>query len=550
MYKINDREMYKYFDKLLYENNDIPKEWKCEGPDEIYGLTDYDVHSILGTKKLFYKAEDAEEQICLLETMQKFLHEYIGIDGLEELLINNYGAIENSIFLEHDKYGNPVHIREHAKHQMKNAFLGSKLILEYGYLSDMAQNIYRGASPVTQYLVTQAEQVLAEQQFAKNGTRITVEEKILPDWKRRVITKLEEWSYEIFMVSSMLHDIGYPLEFYLRSAQQLSDYPPYLKILSPTVKTDFSEIKAHLLGSQLFKLIDNQAIREKYEKNNHGVLSAVSLLMHFYYGGRIYSLNREQKCILEMSAIAIYRHTDKFEKGFRMVYRKDPISFMVRLCDDLQEWDRFKLLINDKHNYLRCENCWKILHERNRIYSCPGCGKEYQKVTQIDNRKVNYICLCDELHLEMDGDRVRIAVPFTPMKQLEILMDDYTAILRSADDLSKVQELVQDQSLLPEMEIEFYVSNNPIMLIQHMIEETGHTDEDVENWIGKQRIKKRRENLNEFFQDYLQKKKDNPFGNQTEKNGLKYRAEVSQYVKKYYGEIYSLYEMLYDKRTE
>ncbi|MDD6069928.1 MAG: hypothetical protein PUC12_03835, partial [Clostridiales bacterium] len=301
MHKINDEEMYDYFDKLVYEEGILPKKWRCEDSDEIYGLTDYDVHSILGAKKLFYKVEDAEQQICLLEAMQKFLHEYIGIDGLEELLVNNYSTIENSIFLEHDECGNPVHIREHAKHQLKNAFLGSRLMLEYGYLTDMAQNIYSGSSSVTQYLISQAEKVLAEQSSAPNES--ILEKRMHPEWKEGVLSKLKEWSYEIFMVSSLLHDIGYPLEFYLRSAQKLSDYPPYLKILSPTVKADFAEIKAHLLGSQLFKLIDNKEIRKKYEKNNHGVLSAVSLLMHFYYSGRIYSLNREQKCILEMSAI-------------------------------------------------------------------------------------------------------------------------------------------------------------------------------------------------------------------------------------------------------
>ena len=543
LHTINDKEMYDYFDKLVYKEGSLPREWRCEDPDEIYGLTDYDVHSILGAKKLFYKVEDAEQQICLLETMQKFLHEYIGIDGLEELLVNNYGAIENSIFLEHDEYGNPVHIREHAKHQLKNAFLGSQLMLEYGYLSDVAQNIYSGASSVTQYLISQAEKVLAEQSPVPNES--ILEKRMHPEWKESVLLKLEEWSYEIFMVSSLLHDIGYPLEFYLRSAQKLSDYPPYLKILSPTVKADFAEIKAHLLGSQLFKLIDNKEIRKKYEKNNHGVLSAVSLLMHFYYSGRIYSLNREQKCILEMSAIAIYRHTDKFKDGCRMVYRKDPISYMVRLCDDLQEWDRFKLLINDKHNYLRCENCWKILLEKDRVYSCLGCGKEYKKVTQIDNRKVNYICLCDELYLDTDGEKVTVKIDFDPMKQLEILMDDYTAIARSAKGLEEIQKFVQDQSLNPEMEIKFFVSNNPINLIQHMLDEKGYTDEDVERWIGKQRVKKRRENLNEFFRDYIEKRKNNPFGEPVETNSLKYGAEVSEYVKKYYGEIYSLHEMLY-----
>ena len=124
MFSINDREMYQYFDKMIYEDKGLPETWKVGNARDAYGLTDYDVHSILGAKKLFYKEQDAQQQICLLETMQKFLHEYIGIEGLEELRINNYGVIENSIVLEHDQYGNPAHIREHAKHQIKMPFWG------------------------------------------------------------------------------------------------------------------------------------------------------------------------------------------------------------------------------------------------------------------------------------------------------------------------------------------------------------------------------------------------------------------------------------------
>lgn len=545
---INDREMYQYFDDMMYKGDILPEEWKVGDSKETYGLTDYDVHSFFGAKKLFYKEDDAKEQICLLEAMQKFLHDYVGIEGLEVLLVNNYGVIENSIFLEHDEYGNSANVREHAKHQMKNAFLGSKLMLEYDYVSDMAKTVYSAASAVTQYLRGQAEKVLRSQFREKNGREILMEDMSSIEWREAVHFKLREWSYEIFMVSSLLHDIGYPLEFYLRSAHKITEYPPYLKILSPTIKTDFAEVKAHLLDSQLFKLIDNQEIRIKYEKNDHGVLSAIGLLMHFYYGGRIFSLNQEQKCILEMSAIAIYRHTDKFNDGFRMVYKKDPISYMVRLCDELQEWDRFKLQINDKHNYLRCENCWKILHEEDRKYTCKGCGRAYQKVTQIENRKVNYICLCDELRLEGSKDHIKITVSFSPMKQIEILMDDYIAIIKSSENLEKVKKFIQNQSFSAELEIDFYVSNNPIMLITHMIEERGYVDKDVEKWIQKQN-KKRRNNLEEFFKDYLIKKVNNPFGNQVEKNKFKYEVKASQYVRKYYGEIYSLYEMLNKLKT-
>lgn len=541
--KINDKEMFDYFENLIYEKGSKIEKWKKQVRTEPYGLTDFDVHSIQGAKDLFYKREDTKSQLCLLETMQKFLHEYIDIEGIEELLINNYGAIENSIFLEHDRWGNPTHIREHAKHQIKNAYLGSILLLDFEYAKDMASNIYDGTSTVTRYLVNQAEQVLESEYIEKSGKTISQDEKMEPKWRNAVFEKLREWCYEVFIVSSLLHDIGYPLEFYLRSAQELADYPPYLKILSPIMKADYSEIKAHLLTSQLFKLIDNREIKKKYDKNNHGVLSAVSLLMHFYYGGRIFSLNREQRCIIEMSAIAIYRHTDRYEKGFRMVYKKDPISYMVRLCDDLQEWDRFKLIISDKHNYLRCNKCWKLLLEDQGEYSCPTCHSQYQKVTQITNRKVNYISLCDELDLQKQKDKILITVDFSIIKQLEILMDDYTAVLRRAKDMEAVQEFVKNQQLKPAIDVSFFLSNNPIMLIQHMIEESGLDDGKVLKLINKQ-TKTRKENLSNFFEDYKRKRKNNPFGERLEKNELKYADEAAAYVKQYYGEIYSLYKLI------
>ena len=524
-FEINDDNMYQYFEELIYGSESKLKKrgWKKTRPLEEYGLTNHDVSSLLGSRSLLYNRKDSAKQLCAMETIQTFLHEYIGIDGLEELWINNYGVIENNIFLEHDRYGKSAHIREHAKHQMKNAYLGSVLLLECGYVKDMAQNIYEAEGSVTRYLVQQAWNVAVEES--------------------QVLQKLEEWSYKIFMLSSLLHDIGYPLEHFLRSAKELADYPPYLKILSPTVKTDFSEIKAHLLGSQLFKLIDNRLIKEKYEANNHGVLSAVSFLMHFYYGGRVHSLSREERCILEMTAIAIYRHTDRFKDGFRMVYKKDPISYMVRLCDDLQEWDRFRIQISNKHNYLQCGKCGRILLESGGEYTCGSCGCQYTKVTQLNNQKVNYVCLCDELVIEK-GKKVKLQMKFNLMKQFEVLLDDYTAVVKTAGDMEKVMELMEDQSFSMKLELKYFVSNNPYAIIEQMIKEAGKNEADIQAWIDGQSVPERKQNLDRFFQNYKAGRKKNPFGGELERNKLKYEDKVREFVKEYYGEVYSLYQML------
>ena len=41
------------------------------------------------------------------------------------------------------------------------------------------------------------------------------------------------------------------------------------------------------------------------------------------------------------------------------------------------------------------------------------------------------------------------------------------------------------------------------------------------------------------------KKEENPFGKIKEKNQLKYEKKVQEYVLTYYGQMYSLYQMLY-----
>lgn len=542
MWIIDDDSMYRYFEELLADpKRGLREGWKCKTGVMPYGLTDYDVSAMYGSKKLLYGEYDAGAQMCLLENMQRFLHEYIGIEGLEELLVNNYGTIENSIFFEHNDQGQPASIREHSKHQMKNAYLGSVLLLEYGYLEDMAQAVLQGRSAATRYLCYQAETALG----VKSGDTGKREE---------ILAKLEEWCYKIYMVSALLHDIGYPLEYYLRSARKLTDYPPYLKLLSPTVKLPFGEMKALLSESRLFHMVDQAQIREKYEKDNHGALSAVSLLMHFYYGGRIYTMPAESRCIIEMAAVAVYRHTDRFSGGKRMVYLQDPISFMVRLCDDLQEWDRFKLTLNEKHNYLRCPRCGRLLLEKEEkgLYQCDCAQKtKFQKVTEIKNKKMNYICLCDRLRLERDGDGLSVTFDFSLLRQIEILTEDYTAVLKREKDLKDVEKMLEDQHKVSEIKLVRFLSNNPLYLIEEMIRRTGwsqaESEEKIQAWIKRQKTKKLQENLQEFFEDYQKKKSREAFGKRLENNSLRYEEEVCEYVRKYYGEIHYLEEDLLRK---
>lgn len=409
---------------------------------------------------------------------------------MEELFINNYGVIENHIFLEHDAQGKSKNIREHAKHQTKNAYLGSVLLLECNYLTDMAERIYQGQGTVTLFQKHEVEKILKK--TVKTGKSSSTDQT-------KILNKLKEITYKVFMVSSLLHDIGYPLAYYLRAAKQMTDYPPYLKILSPTVKAEFSELKAYLLDSKLFQLVNQEAIYKKYAEEDHGVLSALSLLMHFYHNGKIYLLT---------------------------------------------ELQRFKISIDEKHNYLQCGNCGRRIPEDSGNYVCK-CGQNYRKITQISNRKMNYICLCDELEIEQDENKVKITAKFDLMEQLEILLENYTAVWKNKKDLMRIQEGLRDQALRPAIEIDFFLSNNPIKIIEKMIDESKRKEEEIKKWMNSElHNEEKRKCLLEFWEDFEMKRNNNPFGGELEKNQLKYWKKAKNYVLHFYGEIYSLSEFL------
>ena len=158
---------------------------------------------------------------------------------------------------------------------------------------------------------------------------------------------------------------------------------------------------------------------------------------------------------------------------------------------------------------------------------------------------MNYICLCDELEIEKREDKVKIIVKFDLMKQLEILLEDYCAVRKSKEDLERIQEGLKHQALAPDMEIDFFVSNNPIRIIEKMIEESKRNEEEILNWMNSELHKaEKKKCLLEFWEDFEAKRRDNPFGDEVEKNRRKYWEKVKSYILQYYGEIYSLHEFL------
>lgn len=141
-----------------------------------------------------------------------------------------------------------------------------------------------------------------------------------------------------------------------------------------------------LSDSLLYKITSAQEITKRVNTGDHGAISACILLMKFYMDGKIYSLSPAQKMVVELSAIAVYEHTLKYEilnnhnpEREQNIFEENPFSFLFRVCDDLQEWDRVYFDITKQSNFLVCNKCGTIIKnqvdnkadpKQKYIYSC------------------------------------------------------------------------------------------------------------------------------------------------------------------------------------
>ena len=528
---INDVEMYKFFQSLVEKNEKIESILGSPN-DSLYNssLSDRKIGQLCATLRANYSEAEAKEQILLIDHTDRFLNGYFQIDGLSYLLINNYNEIENNIFYEIEaKKGRQKMIREHFRHQFRNTYLASVFLVDFQLLDEVTECVNQSHCPICEYISRTAHTM------AQDG-----------DYERRV----KEIVFKSVFLASLFHDIGYPLAYFFRNVLQIHEFTPFVKIVSPNVKAAYAELKSLLNASVLFRYVADEEIRAKYEQDDHGVLSAMGFLIHFYGSGRIHALNSEDKCVIELAASAIYHHTDRNDKS-PLIFEYDPISFLVRLCDDLQEWERFYLLIDNRHNYLKCTDCGKLIKSRDSVYGCDGCGKSYEKITQIRNRKVNYIDFCREIHISREtgygnkGSEIKVEIDYDCYAQLELLMNNYDVIVKRWEDIERLKKMLENQKFLPEIIVEDKkLSTNPIHLLEGLFEKYGCNDEKVRSFIS-QKSGREKDNLQKFFDEYLAKKKDREYyGKEIEVQNFIYPERRKEFLENYLGEIHTLFKLM------
>ena len=173
------------------------------------------------------------------------------------------------------------------------------------------------------------------------------------------------------IMSALLHDIGYPIQFANENKEQLSEFLPTAHFFfDPTVHWD--NIMGKLSDSLLRKIVPRDRLKNAFDTQLHGTLSALAFLLYFYEDGSIHSLRPAKRAAVELAALVMADHTNRFDilkdkdsDYHRMTTYRNPLSFLLRFSDDIQEWGRMYFSLSSSR--------LKAFLPRLRLMDCKLC---------------------------------------------------------------------------------------------------------------------------------------------------------------------------------
>ena len=307
-------------------------------------------------------------------------------------------------------------------------------------------------------------------------------------------------------MSGLFHDIGYPMVHNMKENEDIINYIFDTYNLN-NYSTDFNKIKTLLQNTLLFRVVSSREIQRRMEVDmDHGTVSAVIFLLHFYENGAIERLEPYKICAIELAALAIYNHTNRYsyieddnklydyEKN---VFFQNPISHILRISDDLQEWGRVYFEITDKSNIIICNNCCspiiknksKMLItsvgdqdiEKNISFNC-NCRKKMGKQGDVYRafkdegfryRRLYRVTTCENMKITRVDDNensdIAIYLNYNPFRLLHIAYLSPTYAKYRIKELIKTRRLMSMQTTKERMYLYYFVTANIIAIKSEII---------------------------------------------------------------------------------
>ena len=447
---------------------------------------------------------NALHNINLMELVStKLISQYINIDGMERLFSETYIEFEWEMHLSADyKKHNMKFYRDHFFHQVKDTYMMYKLLKDHGFYECVKGILSNeSASKVSRFVCRSLVQ--QEYQETRRVKNLRVRNSDPDFYIRNMI-------YMAVFMSGLFHDIGYPESYYMTTSRHIRDYIASIHELN-SEESSINRIYALLQNSLLFRVEPFENIEDKLKntkKPDHGAVSAVIFLLHFYENGAIYKLPPYKKAAVELAALAIYNHTNKYgvqgEKKYSMYrpcFALNPISYLLRICDDLQEWERIYFVVSDKSNIVICNKCKTPIvgfrEERDgKMFSRYRCNCQFMSANDTDRQKDNRefdcyvqafdgeskftyrriynVSVCDSVVLEGNAEsdqKLLFKLHYDPYKLLHVAYQNRTYAKYRISELNLLKRLFECQKGIPAIYLDYFVTSNPIHIKIKMLEE-------------------------------------------------------------------------------
>lgn len=477
--------------RLFYSGNQRDPDFK--EAQEIFQTMDKVYH---------YDSDKTSEEMYLLEkTAGEFLAQYADIDGLQELFRSSYFYFEWMMHLEYmRKRHDYSYYRDHYMHQIRNLYEMFLFLQEEDMWRDCME-IYRQRGSIAANRMADA----VKEQRAKISEECSIA-------LQKSFGDLDEWCYHYIIfstaiISSVVHDIGYPLTYMKRNLSALQDFLP-LSQMFMGLEDGIPRIKGLLSGSLLFASADNDEIIRRLNADDHGAYSAVILLCQYYDSGKIFSLEPMKRMVIELSALVIYNHTLRyhFQKEreydrYQNIFAETPVSYLFRLCDDMQEWERVYFEITGKSTFFVCNNCKGLmLRSRNPLhrneddaakdgklmkkryeYEC-ACGAKAINTVWFPYRRMMNVSPFTEAVLAKYGQETSKGAPREAQKWILELKCDKGALLQlarynpdfaiqRARGIRELKGLLRGQKSFPRIFVKAFLSSNPVAIKAEILRE-------------------------------------------------------------------------------
>lgn len=491
---------------------------RFEEQQEFGNLSKKEYSYIKENLKLVYGNEKLirEDILAYHRTEKKIINGYLGIPQLNKLFDEDYFNFEWDMhvgqnFSEHRNQ----YYRDHFIHQIRNLYSMLIMLDRFGFY-DASAAIFRerGISKVSEFVfkkwkLFQSDRHLPQTDFLRglcppaDKKDPPSAEEVWPPADAEAYIEHFFFQYVIYassMLSALFHDMGYPICHFLEVRHRISDYDHTMYMFTHNAFDSFDQLASKLSSSLLFTVVSTHELKRRLDMNkrgkyDHGAYSAVAFLLQFYDNGILFSLSPEKQCAIELAAVAIYNHTAKFNvvkykednNYYTQIFRQNPIAFLLRFCDDLQEWGRRYFEISDASDLMFCPRCGAPFLKEERPgkdsqYVCL-CGKSarIRRPDIFDKRKLYLVTVADRLIVRetRETQTLDASIHYDLYSLLMLSHINSTYAKYRAEDLCELKKRLSDQNYsvmsggklrFEAIRLDYFMTANPLLIKLKILE--------------------------------------------------------------------------------